>query len=105
MKGLFGFLAVAAVAACCMAPATADAGGYGCCPPPPVTVPLCVIDPCTGCATTVCVCVPACCAAEQPVLLCCRRGLFGRKTLTYKYCCCGHTVDVLVTRKGRVRVR
>ena len=84
---------------------TADAGDPCCCPPPPVKTTLCVCDPCTGCSTSVCVCVPACCCGETPQLVCCRKGAFGRKTLTYKWCNCGHTVDVLVKRNGSVKVR
>ena len=75
-----------------------------CCPPPPVKVPLCVVDPCTGCKTLECICVPACCAHEVPCMTW-RKGLFGRKILTYKWKCCGHCVEVIITRKGAVKVR
>ena len=74
-----------------------------CCPPPPVKVPLCIVDPCTGCTYKECVCVPACCAGETP---CCtwRKGLFGRKILTYTWKSCCHSVDVTITRRGKVKV-
>lgn len=87
--------------------APADAGHACCqpCPPPPVEMNLCVVDPCTGCSTMVCVCVPACCGLEAPVLACCKNGLFGRKVLTYKWCNCGHEVDVVLKRNGTARVR
>lgn len=76
-----------------------------CCPPPPVEVDLCVVDPVTCCKYPVTVCVPACCAAEKPCLADCRRGLFGRKILTYKWPCCGHCVEVVITHFGRTIVR
>ncbi len=84
--------------------------GYGayCCakpsPPPMVMKELCVVDPCTGCSTTVCVCIPACCCHEEPCVTC-RRGFLGRKILTYTWTCCGHCVDVVITKHGKVRVR
>lgn len=85
--------------------APALAGGSSCCCPPPVKVALCVVDPCTCCKTTVCVCVPACCADQEVHLTCCRRGLFGRHVLTYTWGDCCHSVDVLVKRNGAVKVR
>jgi len=75
------------------------------CPPPPVDVPLCVVDPCTGCAQEVCVTVPACCACETPCMVDCRPGCFGRTILTYKWASCDHCVDVVLTKHGRAIVR
>lgn len=75
-----------------------------CCPPPPVKVPLCIKDPCTGCVTMECICVPACCAGETPCMTW-RKGFLGRKILTYKWRCCGHCVEVVITKRGRVTVR
>ena len=74
-----------------------------CCPPPPVRTELCVQDPCTCCTYKVCVCLPACCV-EDPCVTC-RPGIFGRKVLTYTWPCCGHSVKVVVNRRGDVRVR
>lgn len=84
---------------CCCAP-------VACCPapPPPVKVSLCIKDPCTGCVYEECICVPACCAGETPCMTW-RKGLLGRKILTYTWTCCGHCVDVVITRGGRVTVR
>jgi hypothetical protein len=76
-----------------------------CCPAPPVQVQWCVIDPCNGCSYQVSACVPACCAGTQPCLDGCRKGMFRRKILTYKFACCGHCVDVVVTKHGRTIVR
>ena len=75
------------------------------CPPPPVDVSLCVVDPCTGCAQEVCVTVPAECACEAPCLASCRPGCFGRTILTYRWACCDHCVDVVLTKHGRAIVR
>ena len=74
-----------------------------CAPPPPVMTELCVQDPCTCCTYKVCVCLPACCV-EDPCVTC-RPGIFGRKILTYTWPCCGHSVDVVITRRGRTIVR
>jgi hypothetical protein len=75
------------------------------CPPPPVEVTWCVVDPCTGCQYEVSACVPACCAGVTPCLAGCKDGLLGRKILTYKFECCNHCVDVVVTKHGRTIVR
>lgn len=75
-----------------------------CAPPPPVAKELCVKDPCTGCCTTVTVCIPACCCDEEPCVTC-RPGIFGRIVLTYTWKNCGHCVDVVINKHGRVRVR
>ena len=88
-------------------PRIAQAGllaGCGCCCTPPVNHNLCVTDPCTGCTQVVCVCVPACCCHEEPCVSC-RPGLFGRQVLTYCWPCCGHSVKVVITSHGEVRVR
>ena len=77
-----------------------------CCPPPPVRVSWCVVDPCDPCATyNVSACVPACCANTQPCMVGCKKGMFGRKILTYKFPCCGHCVEVVITCFGRTIVR
>ena len=76
-----------------------------CCPPPPVQVDWCVVDPCTGCSHQVSACVPACCAGVTPCLDGCRKGFLGRKILTYKFPCCDHCVDVVITKRGRTIVR
>lgn len=78
-----------------------------CCPAPPadVQVKWCVVDPCTGCKYSVSACVPACCAGVEPCLDGSRKGIFGRKVLTYKFACCNHCVDVVITKRGRTIVR
>jgi len=98
--GLFGHRGAAAD---CCAPACEQV----CCvkPAPPVEVTLCVKDPVTCCTYEVKVCVPAECACEAPCLESCRSGLFGRKILTYKWACCDHCVEVVITKHGRVIVR
>lgn len=75
------------------------------CPPPPVDVTLCVVDPCTCCAQEVCVTVPACCADETPCVADCRPGAFGRTILTYRWASCDYCVDVVLTKHGRAIVR
>jgi hypothetical protein len=77
-----------------------------CCPPPPpVSVRWCVEDPCSCCKYEVSACVPACCAGTIPCLVDCRKGIFGRKVLTYKFPCCDHCVEVVITHFGRTIVR
>ncbi|RMF38168.1 MAG: hypothetical protein D6753_16175 [Planctomycetota bacterium] len=102
--GVVAMLVAAAPAAvacdCCPQPCCKTV----CCPPPPVQVELCIVDPCTGCSYKECVCIPACCADEQPCVEC-RPGLFGRKVLTYTWPCCGHQVKAIITKHGRVIVR
>lgn len=92
--------------------ATIGAGSLGmashavagrCCAPPPIEVKLCVQDPCGGCPHEVCVCVPGCCTEAPEV--CWHNGLFGRRIATYTWKCCGHSVDVVVTKHDKVIVR
>ncbi|QDV64302.1 hypothetical protein [Crateriforma conspicua] len=107
-------LALTAAALVAITAAPADAGCLSsccepapvcCCPPPPVPVTWCVTDPTTCCKHQVTACVPACCAGEVPCLVSCKRGFLGRKILTYKFQCCGHCVDVVITHFGKVIVR
>jgi hypothetical protein len=70
-----------------------------------VEVTWCVKDPVTCCTHEVTACVPACCAGEIPCLDSCSRGFLGRRVLTYKFQCCGHCVDVVITHFGKVIVR
>ncbi|MEM9586286.1 MAG: hypothetical protein AAGA03_03315 [Planctomycetota bacterium] len=107
-------MAMLCVAALSMAFASTASAGDCCapepvccepCPPPPVTVDLCVVDPVTCCKYPVKVCVPAECACEAPCYVGCKRGFLGRKILTYKWPCCGHCVEVVITKFGRVIVR
>ena len=72
-----------------------------CCCPTPTT--FCLVDPC-GCSHEACVEVPACCAGQEPTVSW-RGGLFGRQIATLCWACCGHEVKVIVTRRGKVRVR
>lgn len=94
-------------AVCCEArPVCCESQPVVCCrPAPPVQVTLCVIDPVTCCPYRVDVCVPAECAGVEPRLVSCRSGLFGRKVLTYQWDCCGHCVEVVITKHGRTIVR
>lgn len=75
-----------------------------CCPPPPVEVSWCVVDPVTCCKYKVSACLPACCACQTPCLVKCTKGFLGRKILTYKFDC-GECVEVVITMFGRVIVR
>ena len=103
MNALKMLALAAVVAAAASFAATAEAGN--CCPPPPpVKVNLCVVHPCTGCTTNLCVCVPCCCKDQTPCLASCTKGLLGRKILTYKYPC-GHCVTVVAKRNGSVKAR
>lgn len=70
-----------------------------------MNVTFCVTDPVTCCKYPVSVCVPAECAGQVPCYMGCRRGIFGRKVLTYKFTCCGKCVDIVITKHGRVIVR
>ena len=102
------FLAVVMVCGMFLAPSATPAGaGDACCdrcPPPPQAVHLCVVDPCTHCSYEITACVPACCACETPCLEECRKGILGRKILTYKWPC-GHCIDVVITAHGKTIVR
>ena len=105
----FALLGVLAIATSGVTTQSADAGLFGrchdcVCQPMPVAKTLCVVDPCTGCKYQVCVKVPPCCCDEQPCVSW-RRGVFGRKVLSYKWKCCGHCVDVVITKFGRTIVR
>ena len=81
----------------------ANAGDPCCCPPAPIQTTLCVKPPCSCVAENVCVCVPGCCT-EAPTV-CWKNGIFGRQIGTYTWPCCGHSVKVVVTRRGDVKVR
>jgi hypothetical protein len=71
---------------------------------PGVNVVLVVDDPCDCCGPQeVCVCVPCCCT--EPPTVCWRNGIFGRRVATYVWQCCGHSVDVVLTRRDDVIVR
>ena len=113
-KTLFAVATVCALAVAAATPSTAQAH-HGCCqvqvaecccpaPPPPVSVSWCVVDPCDPCCKyTVSACLPACCICQTPCLAGWKKGLFGRKILTYKFPC-GECVEVVLTRRG-ARVR
>ena len=75
-----------------------------CCPPAaPTPMTFCLVDPC-GCSHQACINVPACCAGEQPVI-CWRKGFLRRQIATLTWTCCGHEVEVVVTCRGKVKVR
>ncbi len=81
----------------------ADAHHPQCCPPPPIHATLCVNPPCSCCNKMVSVCVPGCCTEAPQV--CWKKGFLGRQIGTYTWPCCGHSVKVVVTRRGDVKVR
>ncbi len=74
-----------------------------CCPPPSVSVTVCLTDPC-GCVHEVCLNVPACCADQAPTVTW-RSGAFGRQVANICYACCDTSGRVIITRRGRVIVR
>jgi hypothetical protein len=75
-----------------------------CCPPPaPSPTTFCLVDPC-GCSHQACINVPACCAGQQPTV-CWRSGFLRRQIATVTWDCCGHSVKVVITCRGKVRVR
>ncbi|MGB0598107.1 MAG: hypothetical protein ACPGLY_15585 [Rubripirellula sp.] len=94
-------------AACCAPqPACCEPQPVCCTPPPPVEMTWCVTDPCDPCCTyEVTACVPACCADSAPSMTGWRKGIFGRKVLTYTFVGCDHCVDVVITKFGRTIVR
>jgi hypothetical protein len=97
-----GLAAAIVAGALAVAPREADARRV--CAPPPIEVVLCIDDPCDCCGPQdVCVCVPCCCTEEPCVTW--RNGIFGRRVATYTWRCCGHSVDVVVTRRGELIVR
>ncbi|HMO83675.1 MAG TPA: hypothetical protein PKC18_02015 [Lacipirellulaceae bacterium] len=74
------------------------------CAPPTMDVILCVDDPCDCCAPQqVCVSVPCCCT--EPPCVAWRNGAFKRRIATYSWPCCGYSVEVVVTHKGKLIVR
>ena len=105
---MFRVRTVAAIAAIAVVSLVATAGtsfANDCCvcPPAPIQTTLCVAPPCSCCSQNVTVCVPGCCT-EAPTV-CWQRGFLGRQIGTYTWACCGHSVKVVVTRRGDVRVR
>ena len=99
-------IASAALALGSLGLSSRDASAFGrkACAPPPIEVTLCVDDPCDCCpGKEVCVCVPCCCTEEPCVSW--RDGLFGRRVATYTWPCCGHSVEVVVTKRGEYLVR
>lgn len=102
VRSMFAVAAIAA-AALMVSADNANAGNPCCCPPAPIQTTLCVNPPCSCCNKAVSVCVPGCCTEAPQV--CWRSGFLGRQVGTYTWPCCGHTVKVVVTRRGDVRVR
>ena len=74
-----------------------------CCKQIPQKATFCLVDP-RGCKHEARAKVPACCAAESPVVSW-KRGVLGRMVATLCWECCDHQVKVIVTRRGKVRVR
>ena len=75
-----------------------------CCAPPPVETVICLYDPCTCCTYKVCVCVPACCGDEAPCIDW-RDGIFKKRVATLCWPSCGHEASVVITGRGKVKVR
>jgi hypothetical protein len=77
-----------------------------CCQPAPrmVSHTLCLVDPCTCCTAEAEVCIPEHCCGEVPCITW-RWGLFGRRIATVCWTCCDYSVEVVVTKFGRVIVR
>ncbi len=96
-------IATIALAALLTSAEDAAAGNPCCCPPAPIQATLCVSPPCSCCSQNVSVCIPGCCT-ETPTV-CWRSGFLGRQIGTYTWPCCGHSVKVVVTRRGVVKVR
>lgn len=70
---------------------------------PPVETVLAVPDPeCESCLVQIPVCIPACCAAEQPKVSY-KKGVLGRCHATFVWCC-GYKVDVMFRCRGDVLV-
>lgn len=102
VRSLFAIAAIA-LGSLVVSADNANAGNPCCCPPPPIQATLCVNPPCSCCNTTVDVCIPGCCTEAPQV--CWKKGLLGRQIGTYTWPCCDHTVKVVVTRRGTVKVR
>lgn len=71
--------------------------------PAKVATVFCLVDP-SGCEHHACINVPACCAGEQPSVSW-KGRLFGRQVATLCWACCDKEVKVVVTRRGKVKVR
>lgn len=84
--------------------AMAGCDDCNCCPPPPVKVTICAVDPCTGCEYPVTVCLPADCVEEVPCVSW-RNGIFGRRVASYTWKCCGYSFDIVVNHRGKYWVR
>ena len=63
-----------------------------------------LIDP-SGCVHIACAKVPVCCTNEAPVVSWKCRRLLGRQVATLCWECCDHEVKVIITRRGKVKVR
>ena len=74
-----------------------------CCKPVPSTANFCLIDP-DGCEIKFCAKVPACCIGQEPRVEW-RCGVLGRKVARLCWDCCEDDIKVVVTRRGKVRVR
>lgn len=75
-----------------------------CCKPPKVEATVCLVD-LHGCEHEVCIEVPVCCQNEAPQVSWKNRRILGRQVATLCWECCDHEVKVVVTRRGKVRVR
>jgi hypothetical protein len=72
---------------------------YGC--GAPVEAVLVVMNPCSGCAVNVPVCLPACCVDAPAVAA--RPGLFGRQIVVYDWSC-GYSIRFVFDRYGGLTV-
>ena len=76
-----------------------------CCKPKrKIETTFCLVDT-HGCKHDACVRVPACCANEAPQISWERRRLLGRQVATLCWECCDHEVKIVITRRGKVKVR
>ncbi len=72
-----------------------------CCSCGTIETTLQVKDPCECCVIPICICLPDCCTDCPKV--CAGRGLLGRSTVTYEWCC-GYKVRVVFDRCGDITV-
>lgn len=74
-----------------------------CCKPKPVPTLFYLEDPC-GCNYEACVKVPACCVGEAPIITW-KSGVLDRQVANLCWPSCGFEAKVIVTGRGKVRVR
>jgi len=100
VKQLRPWLALAVVAVAALAMTTEAQAGHGCCVPKPTVTKCYVVQSpeCCDLCTTVKVCLPACCADEEPCVTS-RPTLLGYGQVKLSWSC-GKTVVVRFTKHG-----